>query len=778
MVDAARNDGPQALAPDRPDADAAAFRIIGRRTRRSDAPERLAGQTRFTDDLAFPGLLHTRLVRSPYASARILRIDREAALRMQGVRAVLSAADLPVADLAQAVESRRVLLAHERVVYAGQPVAVVVAESDIAAEDGAQAVEVEYEPLQAVTNPIAAMAADAPVVRERRERDDAELAMHGAAPSTTEEAQSPSSPNVVTQTRQQYGNVDQGFAEADVVVEREYRTQWIHQGYIEPQTCIATVDPLGNVVVYACTQALFHVRREVAQTLGLPDRQVRVHPMPVGGGFGGKFGLIETQVAAIAMALRQPVKLTYHRMDEMVAACPAPGAVIRVKVGARADGTLTTVKAHLLYDAGSNPGAPVGISGMLLGSFYRWEHLLIEGVEVLTHKAGPGAYRGPGAPQAAFAIESAVDEMARTLGMDPFELRQRNAATTGDRRADGTPWPPMGLRQCLERAEAVYREEQASRGPNEGVGIALGGWFGGVEPAAAACRLDTDGTLQISLGSVDLTGTNTTFQMIAAETFGLSDASQVRVTSVDTDAAPYAGATGGSKITYTVGVAVERAARDAREQVLRIAAAELETSVEDLEIVEGRVQVRGVPVRSKTLREINALSASFGARYEPVYGRGQWATVERSPGTTVHVARVHVDPETGRVTPVRHVVVQDVGRAINPAAVEGQIHGGAAQAVGWGLYERLVFADDGTPLTGSFADYTLPNALQIPPLEVLQVEIPSRRGPYGAKGVGEPPVIPGAAAVANAVCDAVGVRLTELPLLSERVRTAIASATK
>lgn len=342
-----------------------------------------------------------------------------------------------------------------------------------------------------------------------------------------------------------------------------------------------------------------------------------------------------------------------------------------------------------------------------MGSTYRWQHLLLRGTEVLTNRSGTGAYRAPGAPQAAFALESLVDEVAQALKIDPFELRVKNAVHEGDLMADGRTWPRIGLVECLERAEPLYRAELAATGPGEGVGVALGGWPGGIELAAAACRLNSDGTLQVSLGSVDLTGVNTSFAIIAAEVFGLDDPAQVRVTTVDTDGAPYAGVSGGSKVTYSSGPAVLRAAQDARNQALRIASSELEAAVEDLEIVNGRVQVRGVPGKSRTMSEIYTLSGSFAARYEPVYGRGQSAVTDRAPGFAVHIARVQVDPDTGHVQPLRHVSIQDVGRAINPASVEAQIQGGTVQAVGWGLFERMEFDTQGTPITASLMDYVI-----------------------------------------------------------------------
>jgi CO/xanthine dehydrogenase Mo-binding subunit len=748
------------------------LRLVGKRMRRADSPERLTGAVRYTGDLVLPGLLYGRLVRSPYASARIVSIDKQEALATPGVFAVLAAEDLPVKNLREAVENRSIMLAYERTTYVGQPVAVVLAESEAAAEDGVQGVQVEYEELTPAIDMLDALRADASVVRMLTNGNDEELAMHGAAAGGSEQEE-PQSANVASHQRYHRGDVEKAFAEADVIVEREFRTPWVHQSYLEPQVCAATVDPLGGVVVYACTQAMFRTRDTVANVLGKSPSQVRVYAMPVGGGFGGKFGLIEPLVAACAVAAKRPVRLAFTRNEDFSAASPAPSSIFRVKAAARKDGTFTALKADVYFDAGAKPGAPAAHAALCLGVFYRWENLDIDATEVVTNKTPTGAYRAPGLPQAMFAGESVVDELIDKLGLDQIETRKQNAARGGDIRPDGSPWPPIGLAQCLDRAESIYRAELAAAGPNEGVGVALGGWFGGVEPGAALCRLESDGTLKISVGSVDLTGTNSSLQILAAEAFGMDSADQVRVSTVDTDAAPYAGATGGSKTIYTLGPAVMKAAQEARERVLKIAAAELEASVEDLELIHGQVRVKGVPGKVKTLREIYRLSASFGAKHEPVLGKGESAITQRSPGTGVHVARVRVDPETGRVEPIRYVVVQDVGKAINPATVEEQIHGGGAQGVGWAIYEEIVHDASGAPITASFMDYTVAKASQTPELEAVLVEVPSAIGPYGAKPVGEPPVIPGGAVIANAVFAATGARVTELPLTPERVRRAM-----
>jgi CO/xanthine dehydrogenase Mo-binding subunit len=753
------------------------FRLVGKRQRRADSPERLTGQVRYTGDLVLPGLLHGRLVRSPHASARIISVNKSQAEATPGVVAVLTAAELPVRDIRAAVEARQIMLAYERTTYVGQPVAIVLGETEAAAEDGAELVEVDYEPLASTIDILQALDPASPAVRARDGANDEELGMHGAAAGGNIEIEKPQSANVASHQRYERGDVDKAFAAADIVIEREYRTPWVHQSYMETQVCAANVNALGNVEVYACTQAMFRTRDTVANVLGKSPSQVRVYAMPVGGGFGGKFGLIEPLVAACAVATGRPVRLAFTRNEDFAASNPAPSSIFRVKAAARKDGTFTALKGDVIFDAGAKPGAPAAHAALCLGVFYRWENLDLDATEVVTHKTPTGAYRAPGLPQAMFAGESLVDELATALHMDPMEVRKKNAARDGDIRPDGTPWPPIGLLQCLERGDAIYRQELANAGPNEGVGIALGGWFGGTEPASALCRLESDGTLKVAIGAVDLTGTNAGLQVIAAEAFGYDSADQVRVTTVDTDAAPYAGATGGSKTMYTMGPAVMRAAQEARERVLKIAAAELEAAVEDLEMVHGEVRVKGVPGKVKTLRDIYRLSASFGARHEPVVGKGESAITQRSPGTGVHIARVRVDPDTGRVEPVRYIVVQDVGRAINPALVEEQIHGGGAQGVGWAVYEEIVHDESGTPVTASFMDYTVPKARQIPELDVVMVEVPSPIGPYGAKPVGEPPVIPGGAAVANAVAAACGARVTELPLTPERVLRALNSAT-
>jgi CO/xanthine dehydrogenase Mo-binding subunit len=471
------------------------------------------------------------------------------------------------------------------------------------------------------------------------------------------------------------------------------------------------------------------------------------------------------------------------RQEEFLATTPAPSSRFEVTLGARRDGALTALRARVLFDAGAWAGAPLGIACLLLAGYYRFPHLDVHGVEVRTHKPGAGAYRAPGAPQATFAIESAMSEMAERLGLDPLAFRLQNAVGEGDPTPTGRPWPRIGLRECLEGVRSV-RDRWRAAGPADdrrlqgdvvrGLGVAAGGWMGGVEPASAVCRVNGDGSVSVVVGSVDLSGTNTGLAQVAAEAFG-APLEQVQVVNADTESAPYAGASGGSKIMYTVGAAVKAAAEDARRQLLAIAAHHLEASVDDLEIADGHVRVRGVPDRAVAIAKLARMAMEFGGKYEPIFGRGASATTARAPGFAVHLCEVEVDRATGAVEIVRHAVAQDVGRAVNPAAIEGQIRGGLAQGVGWGLLEHMRYDASGRLLSGTLMDYALPRATQVPPdAEVIIIEVPSERGAFGLRGVGEPPVVAGAAALANAVADATGVRFGALPITSDAIVTALA----
>lgn len=740
----------------------------------TDADEKVTGAARYPADVELPGMVHARAVLSPFAAAAIAGIDTTAAEQAPGVVAVLTASDLPTAGL-PARDRNSAILATDQVVWQGQPVAVVVAETPAAAAEAVPLVDVDYRPRDAVVDVERAAAAGAVLVWthgiEKGEGASADVHAGGAAGGGESEDVGG---NVVEAKVFARGDVAEGLAAADEIVEMQLRTASVHQAYLEPHTVVAAVDDFdGTVTVYSSTQGLFSTRNSVARLLGLSHEKVRIIPMTVGGGFGARYGIFEPLAGAIAIAVGRPVKLTLTRSEDFVSTTPAPATVFEVKAGATRDGRLTALQARILTQSGAFAAGMAGIVGTLFGSIYRCPNISIHTAEVLTNTSMAGAYRAPGAPQAAFALESTMDELASAIGMDPIAFRLGNAVESGDEMADGERWANIGLRPCLEvAAEHPLWQGRDNLPDGHGVGIAAGGWPGGTAPAAALCRADSDGIFYIHVGSVDITGTNTAFQLIAAEIIGIS-ADDIRVINGDSSVAPQSGPSGGSMVTYTVGNAVREAAEGARQQILEIASEMLEAAIDDLEICESVVRVKGSPGAEMPVRRIAAQGARFAGKHAPIMAHGRSAVTTQSPGFTVQIVEVAVDRETGSYRVVNQVVIQDVGRAINPALIAGQIHGGAAQGIGWAMQEQLVYDEAGTLTTGSFSGYLLPDATQIPNVEPVLVENPSPIGPLGARGVGEPPIIGGPAAVANAIRAAVGARVTELPITSERVWAAL-----
>jgi CO/xanthine dehydrogenase Mo-binding subunit len=745
------------------------YATIGKSIPRTDGERKVTGQARYTADLQLQGLLHARLVLSPHPHALILKVDCEAARSVPGVVAVFTGEDLPTGGPDSLSRNRRPL-AVDRVHVDGEPVAVVVAESVEIAQDAADLIEVEYEVLPAVTDPELSLAKDSPLVRQPKAgQDTAEATAHAAVSG---EAAAETTPNTAGSTHLQRGDVEAGLAEADVVIERTYRTSWVHQLYLEPQSSIAAPDGMGNLTVWTSTQGVFVVRQDVATMLEIPQQRVKVIAMEIGGAFGAKYALIDPLVASLAWSLKRPVSLVFTRSEEMRSGNPAASSMFKVTTGAKKDGTLTALKARVVFDSGCFPGGNMGIACMILAGAYQWPNVDVEGYEVFTHKTGSSAYRAPGAPQAVFAIEGQIDEMARALSLDPIEFRINNAIREGDPIAGAGPMARHGGLECLKAIAEHPAWKNRATVPGEGVGVALGWWPGAMQPATATCQLNEDGTLSVSVGSTDISGSNTSLALIAAEAFGVP-VSQVDLRSGDTDSAPFSGPSGGSKTVYTVGVAVQRAAEDAARQVRAIAAQTLEAAPEDLELVEGEVRVKGVPGRTISMAKIGAMSRNWFGSFEPVQGRGGSAITTGAPQFTAHLARVAVDEETGRVTLLEYVAAQDVGCAINPAEVEGQIHGGTVQGIGFAMQEAIPYGEDGRLMGSTLMDYAVPNAALVPEIQTILIEVPAPSGPFGAKGVGEPPITAPPAAIGNAILNAVGVRPRSLPMTAERVLAAL-----
>lgn len=746
-------------------------RYLGKARKSVDGVEKVTGRARYAGDVSLPGMLHGKLALSLFAHARITRIDTAAALKIPGVVAVLTADDLPTRNR-QPSSRQTTTLAREIVRYRGEPVALVLATSLAAAEDGVAALQIDYEPLPAPVTVEAALDPAAPVIwPQGTPKADTDLTAAHAAVARGEEQSDHVASNIHEQKRFSRGNALAALATADVVVAGTYRTAIVHQGYLEPHAVVADIEPVRkHITLYTSTQGQFGVRDEVARLLGLRINQVTVVPMTVGGGFGAKYGILDPLAAAAALAVGRPVRIVLDRSEDFLTTTPSPASTITIKLGATREGILTAIVAEMVIDNGVYPFTLGGIMSTLLGGYYRCPNVQIDVVEVLTHKPQAGAYRAPGAPQVTFALESSIDELARRLELDPLELRLRNAATTGDPMGNNDPWPSMGLRQVLESAanHSLWRD----RTPGSGVGLAIGGWPCGMSPAAAVCRVDTDGIVRVHVGSVDVSGVNSSFVLVAAEILGVPP-EQVEIVAGDTRSGPFAGPSGGSQITYSVAGAVAAAAQEARRQLLEVAAEMLEARIDDLDLRDGAIHVRGLPGRTLPIGEVARRAQEQQGGPGPIVGEGRTAPAENAPGFVAHIVQVTVDHETGRVQPLRYVAIQDVGFPLNPLMVEGQIHGGAVQGIGWGLHEALRYDENGELLTASLMDYTLPRAADVPSIETVLVTNPAPNGPFGARGVGEPPITAGAAALANAIRDATGARIYELPMRDEVVWRAI-----
>jgi CO/xanthine dehydrogenase Mo-binding subunit len=759
-------------------------RGIGLRIPRQDAPEKVAGRTQYVADLQLPGMLQARLLRSPHAHARIKSIDTSKALALPGVRAILTAADIPT--LHHGAKTRgHAIMAIDRAVFAGQPVAAVAADELAIADEALDLIEVEYEVLPAAIDPIKSMRPDAPRVADLgTEADTSEALAHsGIAPTESESATA--APNIAQTSKLGRGDVAAAMAEADLIVEKTYHVPMVHQGYIEAHGAVADYNrATGQITVWATTQGSFNTRSEIADVLEIPENTIRVIPLECGGGFGAKIrALVEPITVLLSKATGRPVKYIMTRREELEAGMPAPSVTIKLKTGVKKDGTPLALEGETIIEAGAYSGAVLTMSGVFLASVYQWPNFQVTGYEVLTHKPSIAAYRAPMAPQTAFVSDSHMDAIARELELDPAAYKLQYLQKGGDLMAHGQPWLVNGARECLEALMEhplwKTREEWKASGGKDGaglrgVGLAVGGWVPGIQPTSASIRLNPDGTLTVLTGAVDIAGTNQGLALIAASAYGV-DIERVKIVTGDTDTAPLTGISAGSKTTYTVGAAVIEAAHDARKQTLDIAAGELEAAVEDLDIVGDSVVVEGVPEKSITLATIGKKGNTFQSKVPPVLGTSTLGFSVQAPAFAAQLARIEVDPDTGQITVTDFVCSQDVGKLLNPLGAEGQIQGGVVQSLGFALTEGLMYSDDGRLMNPSLLDYRKLTAADLPNIETVIVEVPAPAGPFGARGVGEPPIIPAPAAVANALEDATGVRLTVLPLTPERVALAIAA---
>ena len=719
------------------------YNVIGTRPIRHDGADKVTGRALYGADLQLARMVHGAVLRSPHAHARILRLDTTKAAAHPGVFAVVTAADFPPAASDKLVDFgegdtllsslRGNILASGKVLYSGHAVAAVAAVNAHVAAEAVALIEVDYEPLPCVLTAPAAMAPGAPLLHE------------GLANG-----------NVAEYVRHEIGDLAAGFAAATVIVERELNTATVHQGYIEPQNATAFWSSDGRVHIWCSTQGSFVARDASAAVLDIPVSQVRVTPMEIGGGFGGKINVyLEPVAALLSKKAGRPVKMVMSRRDVFTGTGPTPGSRVRVKIGVDAAGKITAAQAWLAYEAGAYPGAMVGPGAMTVFACYDIENVLIEGFDVVVNKPSTAAYRAPGAPNSALATETVLDEIAEKLGIDPLELRLRNAAKEGTRRADGPRYKRIGCVEVIEAMKASAHYNAPLPGPHCGRGVAIGYWFNIGLPSSATLSVNADGTVNLIEGSTDIGGSRTSLSMQAAEVLGIR-AEDVHPTIVDTDSVGYTGVTGGSRTTFATGLAVYEAAQDVVTQ-MKARAAKL-WATEEVEFANGTFS------SGSNNLSFAQLAAQLGATGGPVVGSA--AVNPRGAGGSVAglIIDLKVDPETGKTEVLRVTSVQDAGKAIHPAYVEGQMQGGTAQGIGWALNEEYFMDASGEMRNGSYLDYRMPTALDLPMIETIIVEVPNPGHPFGVRGVGEANIVPPLPAVANALYRAIGRRLHSVPM--------------
>jgi len=750
------------------------FAVVGTRPVRHDGVDKVTGRAAYGADANWPGMLHGVVVRSPHAHARIVSIDTSAAEAMPGVKAVLVGSELPdinaTIPLGEAALDLRdmsySMMARDKALYHGQAVAAVAATTLDIAREAAATIVVSYEKLTPVMNVDEATAPDAPILHPT-------MRTKGAPPDAP-----PS--NLASRLEMKRGDVDAGFADADLVIEREFRTPTVHQGYIEPHACIARCGEDGRAVIWCATQGPFFVRDASAAIAGLDPAHVKVIPSEIGGGFGGKIVVyLEPVALLLAKKAQRPVKMVMNRDEVFRATGPTSGTKIRVKIGAKRDGTFVAAKVSFWYEAGAFKGSPVGAGAMCSIAPYKFPNFFLEAHDVVVNKPKVAAYRAPGSPMASFAVESVVDEIARELKMDAIDLRLKNANQEGDQAPYGPKFGPIGLKSVLEAAKN-HPHWKAPLGPNQGRGFAIGFWFNGGMNSSATVTLGGDGSAAVQTGNPDIGGTRAAQAMMVAEELGIP-VERVRPSVGDTDSAGYTDLTGGSRVCFATGMAVIRAAEDVREQ-LKARAAKI-WNVEPSAVgwdsgnlippAGAKETKSGHDAKPLTVAEVAAKMAHTGG---PVVGRASLYAPMAGPGFGAHICDLEVDQETGRSRVVRYTAIQDVGKAVHPSYVEGQIQGGAVQGIGWALNEEYVYNRDGAMENAGFLDYRMPVASDLPMIDTVIVEVANPLHPYGVRGVGEVPICPPLAACANAMRSATGIRFTQLPLSPPRVLEKIMAA--
>ena len=742
------------------------YKVIGTRPIRHDGVDKVTGRAIYGADFHITGLLHGRVLRSPHAHARIISIDTSRAEALPGVKGVVTAQNLPaaedkIADLGEGAVNLKYLcdniLASDKALYKGHAIAAVAATNPHIAEEACTLIDVEYEVLPPVLEVRKAMEPDAPILHENL-----------TTSSLGDEDDRPT--NIASHLQHKKGDIEKGFAEADVVIERDFVTGTVHQGYIEPHNATAHYNQDGQLTVWCSTQGAFTVREQLAEILQYPISKIKVVPLEIGGGFGGKINVYIKPVAALlAKKTGKPVKVLMNRADVFEGTGPTPASYITIKIGAKEDGKITAAQTSLAFEAGAYPGSPVGAGAMCVFAPYNIEHVLIDGYDVVVNKPKTAPYRAPGATNAAFGTETVIDELAEQLDIDPLEIRIMNGAKEGDRRADGPIFPRIGFIESVEAAKEHPHYTAPNGKKYHGRGVASGFWFNIGLESSVTINVNPDGTVNLVEGSTDIGGTRASIAMQAAEVLGIP-AESVNPTVVDTNSIGYTAVTGGSRTTYATGYAAYEAAQDVVKQMIGRAAKLWDVDEANVQFADGEFSSINGKEEQISFRD---LSARLGGTGGPVIGRATMNPAGAGGAFATHVVDVAVDEDTGKVEILRYTATQDAGKAIHPSYVEGQIQGGVVQGIGWALNEEYIYNEEGTMTNASFLDYRMPTCLDLPMIDTVIVEVPNPGHPYGVRGVGEVPIIPPPAAIANAIYDAIGIRMTELPMSPDRLLKAM-----
>ena len=753
--------------------EASQYDVVGTRPIRHDGVDKVIGAAKYGADIQLSGMLHGKVLRSPYAHARIRSIDTSKAEAISGVTAVVTSKDFPIIsdsiiDLSETQGNARLMAEHvmaaDKALYKGHAVAAVSATSPHIAELALEAIEIDYEVLKPVLSLEEAMKEDAPLLHDN-------LTTYFKLERFAKGDDTGAKSNIASHIQHKLGDVEEGFQEADVIVEREFTTQTVHQGYIEPHASTATWAGDGRLTIWTCTQGSFAIRSSCAAILDIPESQVRVIPTEIGGGFGAKITTyLEPVAAVLSKKSGRPVKVVMSRKDVFEGTGPTSASLMRTKIGATKDGKITAAQLWMAFEAGAYPGSPIGGGTLCATGPYNIANLLVDGYDVVCNKQKVQAYRAPGQPQGAFAVEPVIDELAEKLGIDPIEFRLMNVSKEGDRMPNGVPHPHFGIKEMEEAMRAHPHYKTSLTGPNQGRGVAVGYRWQGGQASSAAITVNNDGTINLVTGSVDIGGSRTAVAMQAAEILGIK-AEDVSPTVVDTDTIGWTGVTGGSRTAFDTGLA----AIQASEEIIRLmkarAAITWEMKEEDVSFDHGTF----LCAKTEDTISFKDLSARLMRTGGPVTCSVSAASPGSGPIIAGNLVDVEVDPETGKVDILRFTAFMDVGTAIHPAYVEGQIQGGTVQGIGWALNESYFYDDEGSMLNSSFLDYRMPTSLDVPMIETVMIEVPNPKHIFGVRGVGEAPIIPPLPALANAISDAIGVRMLDLPMTPDVILTALES---